>query len=142
MSEDPSLNDSALADYRETLEERYAEMSASYDSNLIKLSGGALAVSFAFIKDVVPEPEPSTFSYVWYGWLCFALSLAAALFALLCSQYAVRRAIAQIDDGSIRSSTPGGKLAIATHVLTISGAVLFLAGVVLLAQFARVNLGS
>jgi hypothetical protein len=49
MSEDPSLNDSALADYRETLEERYAEMSASYDSRELAMS---------ILPDPMPQPQP------------------------------------------------------------------------------------
>ena len=131
----------ALVSYRQLLEQRYAELTSSYDTTIVTLSGGALATSFAFLKDIVPEPDPSTIGVLWFSWLTFALSLSCALLSLLCGQYAVRRAIRQVDDGTIYQTTPGGVLSALTHVLTVVGGVAFVVGVVLLACFTRSNLG-
>ena len=122
--------------------EGYAfEASAAYDKAVMTLSGGALGISFAFVKDIVKEPLPDTIYWLWLAWLSFGLSLTAVLISMLFSQKAIRVAIDQVDKGTIYSSTPGGISSWITSVLTWISGLGFISGVVILAYFVKINLG-
>jgi hypothetical protein len=105
------------------------------------LSGGALGVSFIFLKDVIgskPIAVPGLLIAAWSAW---AASSLAVLFSFHLSHLALRKAISQVDDGSIAKGTkPGGAYARVTAWLNAAGAILFFAGVVLIVSFASFNL--
>jgi len=130
-----------LPDYRKVLEQRLAEVSAEYGKAVITLSGGALAVSFAFVTDLVPDPIPSTVWRLWLAWLSFGTSLASILLAMLTATFALRHAIKQVDDGTIDSDdVPGRWRSRVTSALNVSAIITFFAGIFFLAYFALTNL--
>lgn len=104
------------------------------------LAGGALGVSFAFIRDLVAKPAPATIGVLRYAWTALATSILCILLSMLTSQYALRKAIAQVDAERIRQEHPGGWYAQFTTSLTLLAGVLFVLGVLLLVQFAVLNL--
>lgn len=129
------------APYRQHLQDACVKSQESFDKTVLSLSGGALGVSFIFLKDVIgskPIDAPGLLVATWVAW---AASSLAVLFSFHLSHLALRKAISQVDDGSIADGArPGGGYARATAWLNVSGAVLFFAGVVSIVIFASFNL--
>jgi hypothetical protein len=53
--------------------------SDSYDESLLKLSGGALALSLAFIKDIVPLKDAHYMWMLFVSWLAFAICILCVI---------------------------------------------------------------
>jgi hypothetical protein len=128
-----------LSEYRKVLEQRCAEVSAQYDKTIVTLSGGALAVSFAFVKDLVPHPVESTLWSLFLSWFSFGASLVCILVAMLASTHATRHAIEQVDSGKIYDAIPGGFRATQTNFLNAAAVATFFGGVIFLGYFAATN---
>lgn len=129
-------------EYRQWLIAAEQKAQDDFDKAVLSLSGGALGISFVFVKDIVgPDAilEPILLLLSWVGW---GLSSLAILSSYFFSHLALRQAIRQCDDGSIYSNTPGGIFARITGNLNALGAVLFVAGVCFMAAFIYVNLAS
>ncbi|MEJ6327462.1 hypothetical protein Q2B95_02250 [Stenotrophomonas maltophilia] len=129
-------------EYRQWLIAAEQKAQDDFDKAVLSLSGGALGISFVFVKDIVgPDAivEPVLLLLSWVGW---GLSSLAILSSYFFSHLALRRAIRQCDDGSIYSNTPGGIFARITGNLNALGAVLFVVGVCFMASFIYVNLSS
>ncbi|HME73126.1 MAG TPA: hypothetical protein VKM54_25145 [Myxococcota bacterium] len=136
-----SAPDRGLAEYRRHLVEARERASAAYDKAVMTLSGGALVVSFAFIKDVLglgPDRIAAASILLFAAWASLVTSLGAILLSMLTSQKALRRAISQVDEDS--TARPGGGFAMFTGCLNWVACGGFLLGVALLACFAQQNL--
>jgi hypothetical protein len=127
-------------DYRKMLENCAFQSANYYDTALMSLSGGALGVSFAFIKEIVPSPASDTITWLWFAWLSLGGSLSAIILSMLFSQQSIRTAINQIDDGTIYKKKPGGIFSFLTIILTWLSGIMFVLGVLLLSYFAKINL--
>lgn len=111
-----------------------------YDKTVISLSGGALAISFAFLDKLTDGPP---FDYQWVlflAWGSWAISMAVMLFSFFASEQALRRAIHEVDEGK-ESTAPGGRWASATKWLNAIGGFLFIVGLVSLGCFMGSNFG-
>jgi hypothetical protein len=108
---------------------------------LLTLSGGALGLSIAFLKDVVTLENLKNPEMLLWSWVAFIVSLAAVLGRVMFGIEAHRRAIAQVDDGTIYSSKPGGAFSSLTRVLHIVSAASLLLGLILIVIFAYRNIG-
>lgn len=128
-----------LAQYRKWLVETEHQASRDFDKAITTLSAGALGISIAFVRDLVPEPVLHSVKWLGSSWVLLSLSLLAILISLLISQFALRRAIGQVDKGTIRTELPGGLLATLTVILNILAALALIAGVGSLAFFALAN---
>lgn len=127
-------------EYRDHLINAAQKSQEDYDKTIIILSGGALGISFAFLKDIVgPGPLAHT-GYVFAAWLFWGGSLFAVLSSFFVSDMALRRAIKQVDAGLIYEQRRGGWLDYLTAVLNALGGLLFLAGVVIMSLFIWFNL--
>lgn len=79
------------------LEERKQSIAAEqdtakqFDSSLLTLSGGALALSLTFIKQVAPHPIPNSICFLVSAWSLFCVSLCLTLISFLTSQSACQR---------------------------------------------------
>jgi hypothetical protein len=102
------------------------------------LSGGALGISLAFLRDIAPKP-----SHEWAlatAWALLAVSLVFIFVSLLTSQAAILRQINELDDSPTeRRSSFFGK---ATAALSGCAAAAFIIGVAFLVLFAFYNLDS
>lgn len=136
----PAEDDTSLNEYRKMLESYAFEAANAYDKAIMSLSGGALGVSFAFVKNIVTKPAPDTVIWLWYAWISLGVSLASIIVSMLFSQKAIRTAITQVDDGTIYSVQPGGCSSYFTTFLTWLSGICFVVGVVFLAYFAKINL--
>jgi hypothetical protein len=130
-----------LEEYRQHLVLADQKAIEDYDKAVMALSGGALGVSFAFLKDVAGARPWSSAATLFAAWLCWGVSIVAVLASYYFSHVALRRAIGQVDAGTIRNSTPGGYFTWFTYVSNALGGLLFLAGVVLIAVFVSANMG-
>lgn len=131
-----------LADYRQWLIAAEQKSQEDFDKTILSLSGGALGISLVFLKDVIaPHPilQPCLLLSAWLAW---AFSTFSVLTSYYLSHLALRRAISQVDDGTIYKHPPGGALALWTAILNAAGAVLFLVGVCFITAFAVSNLST
>lgn len=126
-------------EYRELLQRLENESQQSYDKAVMTLSGGALAVSFAFVKDFVPLEGANSLLFLIAAWIAWGLSLAATLLSHFFSTYALRSMIKAEDSGE-REPSPGWLDSVTGALNFISGA-LFVTGVLLLAFFVYFNIG-
>lgn len=140
--------DKSLQEYRTHLVNAEQKAQEDYDKTVITLSGGALGISFAFIKDIIGN-NPITFKEILVmGWVCWGLSITLVLISYFLSHLALRKAINQFDTavknsniGEIYSQRVGGSYSLITAILNIFGGLLFLAGVILITIFVWHNFG-
>jgi hypothetical protein len=130
-----------LTDYRRWLVESEQKSQESFDKTVLSLSSGALGVSFVFIKDVVGGMQNVQWlTLLLCSWLSWGLSSVAVLVSFYASQQALRHAIIQVDNDTIREQPVGGSFAKATAWLNGVSVVLFLVGVLLVIGFVGHNL--
>lgn len=127
-------------EYRQWLVVAEQKAQEDYDKTVLTLSGGALGISFAFVKDIVGESLIQHSSWLVAAWVLWALSTSAMLGSFFVSRLALRKAIIQCDDGTIFCKPPGGFYTVLTRWLNGGGAVLFLLGVCFMAAFVKTNL--
>jgi hypothetical protein len=129
-----------LVEYRKHLVGAEQKSQEDFDKTVLSLSGGALGISFVFLKDVVganPVLGPGWLLAAWISWGTSSLSVLASYFM---SHLALRAAISQVDDGTIYSKPAGGVFRRWTAILNAAGAILFLSGVLFITVFAGTNL--
>jgi hypothetical protein len=135
--------DKQLADYRETLLKMEQEAQGEYDKAVLALSGGALGVSFAFLKDFVgPENVTKMWSLAW-AWGAWGISSTLVLISFFTSHVALRRAIRQVDESEgdyEKLKGIGGVPNFLTKTLNLGGLALFLLGVGMMIFFVMHNL--
>ena len=129
------------ADYRKQLVEFEQKIGEGFDKTLIALSGGALGLSIAFIKDIVGANEMKHEGHLIASWSFWALSLGSILFAFYFGQLAYRKAITQVDNNTIDTEVTGGIFTPIVNWLNAIGAVSFLLGVISIIVFSIKNLG-
>lgn len=141
MPDDSDSDESDLVTrYRDWLMKADHRASQAFDKAVMTLAGGALAISFAFLKDLVPSPEKNTLLMLKMGWGALALSLLFTFTSLWTSQRSLRRAMNQLDADSLKGKQPGGAWSLATEVLNIGAGLAFVMGVAFLIWFAVANL--
>jgi hypothetical protein len=128
------------ADYRKHLVASDQKSQEDFDKTVLSLSGGALGISFVFLKDVIgPNPIQSP-TLLFSAWVTWGLSTFCVLSSYYLSHLAIRKTIRQIDDDTLHQGKPGGRYRDATALLNAAGAVLFLLGVCAITLFANANL--
>jgi len=129
-----------MADYRKHLVAAEQKAQEDFDKTVLSLSGGALGISFVFLKDVVGPSAISKPDLLFAAWVSWGLSTFFVLTSYYTSHLALRKAIDQVDAGSISASSVGGIFRHVTAFCNAAGAVLFLAGVCSITFFASANL--
>lgn len=129
-----------LMEYRNQLLKAAHSSSEAYDKAVVTLSGGALALSLAFMKDIVREPRADTKYLLVAAWISFAVSIALILLSLLTSKWALNKAVQQVDSGKIYNQRAGGKFSAITEALNVLAGLGFLSGVGFLASFVLTNM--
>jgi len=114
-----------------------------FDKTLVTLSGGALAVSLTFLKDIVGDGPVHSIDLLRLAWLLLTLALACVLSSFWCSHRALRRTLYQLDTGEFEWNPKlrsGGGWTSATTRLNVFGMLMFIGGVATLLMFAALNL--
>lgn len=126
-------------EYRNLLISTEQKSQEAYDKTILYLSGGALGISFVFMRDIIGENPIILKGCLFGSWICWSLSVTSVLASFYFSRLALRRAIKQLDQDKIQSEKPGGWLDCLTGILNFSGGALFLAGLVSIIIFASKN---
>ena len=82
-----------LSEYRKHLQTAEQKSQEDFDKTVLSLSGGALGISFVFLKDVIgPNPvvNPGMLFAAWVAWGSSTFCVLASYYA---SHLALRRAI-------------------------------------------------
>jgi hypothetical protein len=137
----PVLNEQ-LSPYRQHLVLAEQKAQEDYDKAVTTLSGGALAVSFAFLEKVVKAGPAKSPDLLFAAWILWAASIGCVMISYLLSRQALRKAITQVDAGAIYIRRPGGAMSVATELLNIASGALFIIGVAVVAVFVLKNLRS
>jgi len=113
----------------------------SFDRTVIALSGGALAISFAFIEKLIETGTPQSLSALKVAWVAWIASLACVLISHYFSALAMRRAIKQADMDKVWfGGHPGGGYEVAILILNAAGGLLFVVGAIAAGFFFTLKL--
>lgn len=129
----------ATLEYRERLLQNEQQAQDDLDKTTLKLSGGALGVSFAFLKNVVGAGPYKWDICLLFAWSAWGLSMACVLVSFYMSSHSQRRAIAQLDEGTIYDERPGGWFDSVTVWLNVLAILLFLVGLFTMLCFVYAN---
>lgn len=129
-------------EYRQFLVAAEQKCQDDFDKTVLSLSGGALGISFVFVKDIVGPSAIHHSGWLLISWVAWALSSLVVLASFFASHLALRGAIVQCDKGTIYNESPGGKFSSATRHLNAGGALLFFVGVCFMAAFVYTNLSN
>jgi hypothetical protein len=129
-----------LKEYRSSLLQTVQKLNESYDKLIITLSGGALGLSFAFLKDVIKENQIQYHGLLIAAWGFFIMSLTSVLMSLLFGIAANKKAVKQVDAGKIYEEEPGGIFSKLTTWLHYSGTGLLIIGLGFITTFAYINM--
>jgi hypothetical protein len=118
--------------------------SDTYDRSLLTLSSGALAVSLAFIKDIVPLKQAVWMPLLYISWIAFAACIVVTVFSFRLSILAQKKQLPHLwafymerkQEYFDKKSHASTALAVATD---LAGA-LFVVGLVSTVVFACKNL--
>ena len=133
------LNAAATTAYRDTLSRLAEQAQSEYDKAVMTLSGGALGISFGYLKDIAgPPPHAHTWLLV-FAWLSWTVSVFSCLFSQASSASAMRLAIAQLDLNSPEAEPTGGTFNRITQWLNRLAGGLFVVGTLFMIVFAVLN---
>ena len=90
-------NAEVTAEYRGLLTQTEQKSQAEFDKGVLALSGGALGLSFAFLKNIVGAGEIIHAGFLLAAWIMWAASSASVLISFFVSTLALRKAIGQLD---------------------------------------------
>ena len=129
-----------LFQYRTSLLDLEQKMQASFDKAVMALSGGALGLSFTFLRDVA-KANPLNFSRcLLAAWICWGLSVTCVLCSFLTSAIALRHATKQTYAKLIDIEIVGGRFNTITKYLNYAGGALFFLGLVFIVIFIGANM--
>jgi hypothetical protein len=118
-----------------------------FDKTVVSLSGGALGISFAFIKDIIGDHPINVKWALIASWICWGISITSVLFSYFTSHLALRKSIRQFDEAvkdgeteKIYTQRPGGIFSLITAILNALGGLLFFTGVALITIFVWYNM--
>ena len=128
-------------EYREELERAYSNACDNYDKALLTLSGGALGISMAFIRNIVrdqPIHAPCLLLSAWIGW---GASLLFTIASFYFSRLAIQFAISRTAEDKAHEGKPGGAFGVVTEAFAILGGAAFVVGVGFMIGFVSANMG-
>lgn len=135
----PSIDIHAVPDYRKHLVDARQKAQEDYDKSVLSLSGGALGVSFAFVKDIIGDDQIVASFLLMLAWGLWGLSSLFILISFYMSHLSLDRAIQQIDKGQY-PYRPGGVAVHITNFLNAAGGIMFFLGICSIAAFVFFNL--
>lgn len=78
---------------RKILVESHRMSSQAFDKAILTLASGSFGFTFAFLKDLVPNPIESTMCLLHFAWLYFAICILIILLSFIFSQKACLKQI-------------------------------------------------
>jgi hypothetical protein len=131
---------SEVAAYRIMLIEIEQRVSEQFDKTMLTIAGGALAISLAFIKDVIGDGIMQQGWLLIFSWGCLTSCLILILVSFYLGLLAYRKAQDQVDEKTIEREVPGGHYSKALSICNVISIFLLCAGLIALFTFAYNNL--
>jgi hypothetical protein len=128
-----------LSAYRQSLVLAEQAMQGEYDKAVMTLSGGALGISFSFLKDIVGTKGLTHFCALLVAWGLWGLSISFILASFFTSTKALRKTVADTDLHTIYMTLAKSGWATATKILNALGGVCFFLGLLSLLVFVAHN---
>ncbi|HVN94987.1 MAG TPA: hypothetical protein VMT62_01025 [Syntrophorhabdaceae bacterium] len=129
---------------REDLLTRDLSNTEKYDNAILTLSTGVLAISLAFIKDIVPLDKSQCLFLLKASWWVFGLSIVSTLLSYILSHFAIKRQLRYAEkyylDKKERYLRKKNRPKTWTEFLNWASGVLFIAGIVTTICFVSLNL--
>ena len=125
---------------RDRLVENLSKANDAFDSTLVKLSSGALALSFVFVRQFVGDSEVQAAGLLGAAWVLWIASLTCCLVSHHTSGTAMEEAIKGIDKDDRPNSGGYRGYNEATRWLNRGGGVAFVLATVLAVVFMIRNL--
>lgn len=117
--------------------------SEEYDKAILTLSSGFLAISIAFVKDVVPLAHIVWMPALIISWMLFAAAVLSTLISFVVSQHAYDVQKRNLDGYFLHNVEEAcnrpNRLATVTTVLNYFSGLCFVAAVILTIVFASAN---
>ena len=133
------MNNDLKTEYRDELGQARQSSQNAYDKSIISLSGGALAISLFFVRDLIGDKGPVSPDLLVWSWKAWAFSLMAVVASFYLSQMSFSKAIDQIDSGE-KINRIGGWATRATHIANTLSGIFFVIGIIFFLNFASKNL--
>lgn len=130
----------ALLEWRQSLIVTGEKSQTEYDRLLATLSGGALGISFAFVKNFIVDDSPHVLSMLMVSWGSWTFSILCVLFSHFFSTKALRKAVKQHDDKTFHTEPVGGAYDHVLVWLNLLGGLAFVFGAISMCVFAFYNL--
>jgi hypothetical protein len=111
-----------------------------FDKTVLTLAGGAFAVSFAFLKDIVKPEQVTHKCLLICAWTFWSISLLCTLTSFYFSHIAMRHAQRKFRDGVRREKSLRGWFGTATIWLNPASGVAFMVGLISMSAFVTTNL--
>jgi hypothetical protein len=131
--------------YRNFIIEADQKQQESFDKTVLTLSGGALGITFAFLKDIVGT-NPIHPVLITLAWIFWGVSVSCTLISFFTSHLTLNKIIDHIDQNisadsiqKIYENSPEKSFKVLTNILNVTSAALFILGVILTAIFAFYN---
>ena len=134
------IMDEDLKEYRKHIIKAEQKIQEEYDKSVLSLSGGALGVSFAFIKNIIGDKPIINSDFLFLAWLSWGLSIVIILASYYTSHLALRKTLSQIEEDDYESFHIGGLSDKFTAVFNALGGIIFFLGVIFISIFVRKNL--
>ncbi len=123
---------------RKVLVETAKEVSIQYSKSLMALSGGALALSLTFIKEVAPSPKATHLLVV--AWVALLLSLSSIACTLFLAQFAFLKQIDVAQNALLGGKTISNRFTAWIKALGALSFMMFVIGLCFTLWFSAVNL--
>jgi hypothetical protein len=140
MAAEREASSAEMSAYRDFLIAADQKASEAYDKTIMTLSGGALGLSISFLKDLIGRSMRVSIQRLEWSWGCLSFSLLLILASMLFSQWALRKTITQVDDGTVGDGRVGGRFSLLTGALNVISGLSCVAGIGLLAWFSFANI--
>jgi len=133
------------ANTRKDLLDRQLSNSEKFDNAILTLSTGALAISLAFIKDIVPLKMAQNLWLLTASWWLFGFSIISTLVSFAASQLGISRQLKYAEEYYLNKRDEylekRNYPAILTEFLNYSSGILFIAAIIVTICFVSSNLG-
>jgi hypothetical protein len=142
------VNDEAKKIYSETRNDlltRLLSNTEAFDKAVLSLSSAGLGFSLAFIKDIVPVHTINNMNLLYISWGCFSGAIIFTIISFFTSQFAIRIQLGYFEkyylEGKDEYFNKKNWLSIATEIINIVSALLFITAVILTVKFVTINMG-
>ena len=140
----PEKEDQVYFEYRHHLVEARRQSYEQFDKAIFLLAGGALTVSLALIKDIVPFKTANYKPLLACAWLLFTIPLVLTLISFICSRRAIDQQLKNTEDYFCKNDKSAierkNSFLRITEIINYSSAGSFILGLASFLVFVYVNL--